>query len=281
MAWVPEIATNVSVLSLGLLPLTFGYAIFRYRLMDVDLIFKRGVVYTLAAATVVGLYFGLVAGVAELVHMQKPASGPVGLILAVVVTALLFDPVRKWIQDRVDHWFYRNGLRLSQNVDRIWPRAQFGNRSECPALVGARPAVAHAGGGPDCDLPALRRRRRTVRSGQVRGHEPGGTAGFSFPKRAAAAACRSHVLREHAPGAARDCRIAGSDRQAGSELLHSLPRPADERLRYWGWARPTRAISCRAKMSNCWRRWADIWASPSRTDASTLRCSRRWRSTNG
>ncbi len=107
MAWVPGIATNVSVLSLGLLPLTFGYAIFRYRLMDVDLIFKRGVVYTLAAATVVGLYFGLVAGVAELVHMQKPASGPVGLILAVVVTALLFDPVRKWIQDRVDHWFYR------------------------------------------------------------------------------------------------------------------------------------------------------------------------------
>src|SRR6476469_6045244 len=75
--------------------------------MDVDLIFKRGVVYTLAAAAVVGLYFGLVAGVAELVHMQKPGTGPVGLILAVVVTALLFDPVRKWIQDRVDHLFYR------------------------------------------------------------------------------------------------------------------------------------------------------------------------------
>ena len=30
-----------------------------------------------------------------------------GLILAVVVTALLFDPVRKWIQDRVDQFFYR------------------------------------------------------------------------------------------------------------------------------------------------------------------------------
>ncbi len=98
---------KVSVLSLGLLPLTFGYAIFRYRLMDVDLIFKRGVVYTLAAAAVVGMYFALVAGVAELVHMRQPSSGPVGLILAVVVTALLFDPVRKWIQDRVDQFFYR------------------------------------------------------------------------------------------------------------------------------------------------------------------------------
>ena len=107
MAWVPQALIKLSVLSLVVLPLTFGYAIFRYRLMDVDLIFKRGVVYTLAAATVVGLYFGLVAGVATLVHSRQPGTGPVGLILAVVVTALLFDPVRKWIQDRVDHLFYR------------------------------------------------------------------------------------------------------------------------------------------------------------------------------
>jgi two-component system NtrC family sensor kinase len=104
---LPDTGMKVSVLSLGLLPLTFGYAIFRYRLMDVDLIFKRGVVYTLAAATVAGLYFALVAGVAWLVQMQKPTTGAVGLILAMVVTALLFDPVRKWIQDRVDQAFYR------------------------------------------------------------------------------------------------------------------------------------------------------------------------------
>ena len=41
----------------GLLPLTFSWAIVRYRLMDVDLIFKRGVTYTLATAALAGLYF--------------------------------------------------------------------------------------------------------------------------------------------------------------------------------------------------------------------------------
>ena len=107
MGSLPDAGMKVSVLSLGLLPLTFGYAIFRYRLMDVDLIFKRGVVYTLAAATVAGLYFALVGAVAEFVHTQKPGFGPMGLILAVVVTALLFDPVRKWFQERVDQFFYR------------------------------------------------------------------------------------------------------------------------------------------------------------------------------
>ena len=78
MGWLPQWAMKISVLSLGLLPLTFGYAIFRYRLMDVDLIFKRGVVYTLAAATVGGLYFAMVAGVAELVHTQQPEFWPDG-----------------------------------------------------------------------------------------------------------------------------------------------------------------------------------------------------------
>ena len=107
MGSLPGAGMKVSALSLALLPLTFGYAIFRYRLMDVDLIFKRGVVYTLAAAIVVGLYFALVAGVALLVHNWRPSSGSMGLVLAVVVTALLFDPVRKWIQDRIDQFFYR------------------------------------------------------------------------------------------------------------------------------------------------------------------------------
>src|SRR5271170_7829553 len=104
---VPENTMKVSVLSLGLLPLTFGYAIFRYRLMDVDLIFKRGMVYTLSAAAIIGAYFAVVAAVAEVVHARVPSSGPIGLVLAIVVTALVFDPVRKWIQERIDQFFYR------------------------------------------------------------------------------------------------------------------------------------------------------------------------------
>jgi two-component system NtrC family sensor kinase len=106
---LPTTAMKVSVLSLGILPLTFGYAIFRYRLMDVDLIFKRGMVYTLAAGAIAGAYFAVVAGVAELVHLQVPSTGPRGLVLAIVVTALLFDPVRKWIQEHIDQFFYRTG----------------------------------------------------------------------------------------------------------------------------------------------------------------------------
>jgi len=104
---MPTPAMKVSVLSLGLLPLTFGYAIVRYRLMDVDLIFKRGMAYTLAAAAIAGGYFAVVAAIAELVHTRVPSAGPLGLMVAIMVTALLFDPVRKWIQEKMDVFFYR------------------------------------------------------------------------------------------------------------------------------------------------------------------------------
>jgi two-component system NtrC family sensor kinase len=98
---------KVAVLSLVFLPLTFGYAIFRYRLMDVDVIFKRGMAYTLAAASIAGVYFAAIGIVLEIVHKRLPDTGNVGMIVAIIITALLFDPIKNWIQERIDRFFYR------------------------------------------------------------------------------------------------------------------------------------------------------------------------------
>ena len=106
-AAAPNLLVKLSVLSLVFLPLTFGYAIVRYRLMDVDIIFKRGMAYTLATAAIVGVYFGAIGAAAEIVHTRVPSAGPAGLVIAIIITALLFEPVKKWIQERLDRFFYR------------------------------------------------------------------------------------------------------------------------------------------------------------------------------
>jgi two-component system, NtrC family, sensor kinase len=107
MGMEPSTLMKVSVLSLVFLPLTFGYAIIRYRLMDVDLIFKRGMAYTLATAIVTLLNLLVIGVVAEKVHSTLPNAGEWGLIVAVVITALLFDPIKRIIQQRLDRVFYR------------------------------------------------------------------------------------------------------------------------------------------------------------------------------
>ena len=102
---VPSAFANLVRLSLVVLPLTFSWAIVRYRLMDVDLIFKRGVTYTLATAALVGLYFGIVAVTAEIVHTRFAVLRFWGLLAAIVATGLIFDPLKRAIQGRVDRIF--------------------------------------------------------------------------------------------------------------------------------------------------------------------------------
>jgi PAS domain S-box-containing protein len=99
---------KLSVLSLVLIPLCFGYAIIRYRLMDVDIIFKRGLAYTAATAGVAAVYFALVALMAFIFH--APTNGPIGGMIAIVIAAFLFQPFREWIQARLDRFFYRDRL---------------------------------------------------------------------------------------------------------------------------------------------------------------------------
>jgi two-component system, NtrC family, sensor kinase len=97
-----------TALGLVLIPLCFGYAIIRYRLMDVDIIFKRGLAYTAATAAVAAIYFALVALIAQIFPLQS--SGPVTGMIAIVVAAFLFQPFREGIQARLDRFFYRDRL---------------------------------------------------------------------------------------------------------------------------------------------------------------------------
>src|SRR5271163_1281166 len=92
-------------LSLVVLPLTFSWAIVRYRLMDVDLIFKRGVTYTLATASLVGVYFGIIALTGEIVHTRLSSLGIWGLLAAIIIAGIVFDPLKRTIQARVDRVF--------------------------------------------------------------------------------------------------------------------------------------------------------------------------------
>ena len=57
---VPSPYLKMAVFPVMLLPLTLAYAIVRYRLMDVDIIFRRGFAYTMATICVLAAFYGLV-----------------------------------------------------------------------------------------------------------------------------------------------------------------------------------------------------------------------------
>jgi PAS domain S-box-containing protein len=101
----PTVALELSVVPLAFIPLSFAYAIVKYRLMDVEVLFKRGVVYTLASGTVVGLYLAIfLLGTHYLV--ADPHSTVIA-VLATLVVVLVFTPLKSWIQVVIDRLFYR------------------------------------------------------------------------------------------------------------------------------------------------------------------------------
>src|SRR5258708_27313582 len=103
---MPGSLTKLAGLSLVILPLTFSWAIVRYRLMDVDLIFKRGVTYTLARALLVGVYFGVVAVTGEFVPARLPPQSVFwGLLAAIIIAGIAFEPLKRTIQAWVDRAF--------------------------------------------------------------------------------------------------------------------------------------------------------------------------------
>jgi hypothetical protein len=108
MGVIPNAYLKMSVLSLPLIPLTLAYAIVRYRLMDVDIIFRRGYAYTLATICVLAAFYGIIFSLASLVQKNFKDLGNVGIVTVMLITAFLFQPIRNWIQERLDKHFYRD-----------------------------------------------------------------------------------------------------------------------------------------------------------------------------
>jgi two-component system, NtrC family, sensor kinase len=108
MGAVPNAYMKMSVLSVVLIPLTLAYAIVRYRLMDVDIIFRRGYAYTLATLCIVAAFYALIFTLGSLVKQNFKDMGNSVPMTVMLVSAFLFDPIRNWIQERLDKHFYRD-----------------------------------------------------------------------------------------------------------------------------------------------------------------------------
>jgi signal transduction histidine kinase len=108
MGAVPNAYMKMSVISVMLIPLTLAYAIVRYRLMDVDIIFRRGYAYTLATLCIVAAFYALIFTLGSLVKQNFKDMGNMIPMTVMLASAFLFDPIRNWIQERLDKHFYRD-----------------------------------------------------------------------------------------------------------------------------------------------------------------------------
>ena len=92
------------VLAFGAMPASLGVAVLKYRLYELDRIISRVVSYALITTLLVGFYTGLVL----LTTHVLPYKSAVAVAACTLITAALFNPLRKRVQRLVDRRFNRS-----------------------------------------------------------------------------------------------------------------------------------------------------------------------------
>jgi hypothetical protein len=104
-----SLAANWSSVPLVCVPLSFGFAILRYRLWDIDAIINKALVYGSLTVLLAGVYAALVVGLGSLAALTTgPVKNePVVLVIATLATVALVQPMRRRLQGVIDRRFYR------------------------------------------------------------------------------------------------------------------------------------------------------------------------------
>ena len=98
---MPEIFIPLLML---FIPITFTIAIVRYHLMDIDLLIRRSIVYSIVIFCLVVIYIAVISIISSQILLLNNKTSS---IVAAILVALLFQPIRNKVQLFVDKKFFR------------------------------------------------------------------------------------------------------------------------------------------------------------------------------
>lgn len=114
-------STAITTLPLALIPLSFGHSVVRYRLMDVDVVVRRALVYamtTVAIAMMIGavaLFLVFLAVGSNLTNTEITLRAIIAVV-AMGAIVMLSEPLKKFLQERADRFFYGERYDMRQGL---------------------------------------------------------------------------------------------------------------------------------------------------------------------
>ena len=114
-------STAITTLPLALIPLSFGHSVVRYRLMDVDVVVRRALVYAMTTVAIAMMIGAVALGLVFLAVGNNLSTTEITLRALIAIVAmgaiiLLSEPLKKFLQERADRFFYGERYDLRQGL---------------------------------------------------------------------------------------------------------------------------------------------------------------------
>jgi hypothetical protein len=125
-----------------LIPLSFGMAILRSRLWDIDVIIRRTLIYGVLTAILALVYVGTVVVLHRLVQpLTGGANSALVTVASTLAIAALFQPLRRRIQHVIDRRFYQGKYDAQQTLQAFG--AKLRNETDVSRLTSDVVQVVH------------------------------------------------------------------------------------------------------------------------------------------
>jgi hypothetical protein len=141
-------AAFISKLVYLLIPISFAFAILKYRLLDIDVIIRKTVIYTAVTSFLIGVYLVL-AGVSGLALVRSiGVESQSATVVATLAAVALFVPVRNRVQRFVDRRFFQREQDLEEATRQIADTVLHGAdpAQTLPRVADAVQRALHTGG---------------------------------------------------------------------------------------------------------------------------------------
>jgi len=113
------ISMEVSMTFCLVVPVAMAIAVFRHRLLDIELVLNRSLVYSILTVFIVALYIFLIRVLQNLFSQVFEIQDTVVSALAAGGAALAFHPARRRIQEFVDRSFFRSNYDYQRCIQKF------------------------------------------------------------------------------------------------------------------------------------------------------------------